>query len=496
MHFVKQKFCFFIFIITISLLLLTDSCFASHYTFDGMINHFNESLRSLFFIPIMGLPFIVLWLLCGSIFCTLRFAFPNIRYIKHTFKILSGAFDNEKAKGEISHRQAFATAVGGTVGLGTIAGVAVAVSSSNPGSVIWMAIAGLLGMSTKFVEVTLGFKYRHSVDKNHNTIFGGPFQYMKKGFEQLGFRNLGLILSFLYAVLIMMAAWFGSIALQANQTVSILTNFTNLHTVYDNEIFALILALLTGLTILGGISRIAQVASILAPSMTALYMLSCILIISLNIHNIPDALHLMWFNAFTPEAAGGGMAVAIIAGLRRAVFANECGIGTATIAHASTKDTEPIRAGFVSMLEPFADTVIICCLTGLTIVTTNAHMQFQEVTGIEMMVYAFSTVHQYFSLILLIVVPLFAFSTIIAFGYYGETGWRYIFNNRFVVVYKIGVVLSIYFSGSSNNFVTITELGDTLFMCLSIPNLVAIYFLSNIVAKELSLYNKKYLSTS
>lgn len=456
--------------------------------FDSTLSCFQYILEKALFIEVFHIPLIVLILISGSIFCTLRFRFVNVRFFKHAISILINDNNQGDSVGEINHFQAFATAIAGTIGLGTIAGVAVAVSIGGPGAVMWMMVAGFLGMSSKFVEVTLGFKYRVQDSKQHH-VFGGPFQYIKKGLAELGLARLGKFLALSYSVLLIFAALGASIPFQANQTIAIITGYSSW---VDGHlwVFALLLTLIVSLVILGGIKRVANVSSALVPIMAVIYISSCVVIVIVNFNNLGLAFKEMLYGMVYGNSILGGFMGAFIAGTRRAVFANEAGIGTASIAHASTKDSVGVRAGFVAMLEPCIDTMVICFLTGLVITVTGVYNN-GDVTqeGILLTRDAFSTVATWFPIFLSISVPFFAFSTMITFAYYCEMGWLYLFKTNHSIVYcRILILAVVFFSSISHNFMTIAKLGDMLFMCLAIPNIIAMCLLSNKVGKELSIY--------
>lgn len=453
---------------------------------DSIISNMEFALNSLLFIEIFHIPIIVLILVSSSVFYTVRFRFVNIRMFKHAISILTKKSD-EKNAGDISHFQAFATAIAGTIGLGTVAGVAVAVSIGGPGAVMWMIVAGFLGMSTKFTEVTLGFKYR-TEDNNHHA-FGGPFQYIRRGLSELGLIKSGKVLSFIYAVFLVLAALFASIPFQANQTISVIKGYNSW---VDNNIwiFGAILTSLLAVVLIGGIKRVANVTSALVPLMASVYIFSCIVIIIFHFENIGNAFTTMFYEMLHGNAALGGAVGAFVAGIRRAVFANEAGIGTAPIAHAATKESQAVKAGLVAMLEPCVDTMIICFLTGLVITITGVYADTTS-EGILITRNAFATITNWFPIFLSISVPFFAFSTMIAFAYYCEMGWLYLFKHKRSVIYcRVLIIAIAFFSTISNNFTALAKLGDMLFMCLAIPNLIAMYLLSNKVAIYLKDYTK------
>ncbi|WP_339046508.1 amino acid carrier protein [Candidatus Mesenet endosymbiont of Agriotes lineatus] len=456
-----------------------------HLNYDTVLTKINNFINATLFFKILGVPFIVLVLSLGALFFTLRFKFINIRLFKHAFAILVGKYDEDHHEGDISHLQAFASALSSTVGLGTVAGVAIAISLGGPGAVPWMMIAGFFGMSLKFSEVTLAFKYR---TKDYDQLFSGPFKYMRYGLEEIGFKKLGIVLASIYACLLILSGPLGSVAFQTNQMIAIiLGNFDFI----DNNIwlFSLIITALLGLVIIGGIERIAKVASSLVPAMSIIYIFSCIVIIIFNIDKLGDAFLLMFHGMIDAKSVGGGAVGAFVAGIRRAIFASEAGMGSAAITHAATKDEEPVRTGFVAMIEPCFDTMLICCLTGLIIVVTGAYQYAGD--GILMTRKAFETVSWWFPILLTIAAPLFAFSSVIVFVYCCEMGWLYLFNAKSLIFYRIIVLVTAFFSGISKNIINIASIGDALFICSAIINMVALLFLSNKIGGEVKLYLSK-----
>ncbi len=454
-------------------------------TFDILITKVEFGLEKVLFFKIFHIPAIVLLLFSSALFFTVRFRFINIRLFAHAFSILIGKNKNNSGKGEINHFQAFATAVSGTIGLGTVAGVAVAVSIGGPGAIMWMIVAGFLGMSSKFVEVTLGFKYRGRGDSKSSS-FGGPFLYIKEGLADLGFIKLGIILSYIYAVLLIIASVGGAIAFQANQTISIIKGYSDL---IDNNIwiFGAVLTLLVALIILGGIKRLAHVTSAMVPIMSCIYVASCLTIIAFNFDNLGLAFKTMLYEMVHGNSALGGFMGAFVAGTRRACFANEAGIGTSPIAHAATKESVDVRAGLVAMLEPCIDTMIICFLTGLVIVVSNVSGSSNE--GILITRDAFASVTNWFPIFLSISVPFFAFSTLLSYSYYCEMGWLYLFKSKKSIIYAHMLIMCVIFlSTISHESMNIAKLGDMLFMCLAVPNIIAMFLLNYKVATSLKSY--------
>lgn len=434
------------------------------------------------------LPFMVIWLILGAIFFTIRFRFINFRGIRHSLQLVRGKYDDPSAVGEVTHFQALATAVSGTVGLGNIAGVAVAVSLGGPGATFWLILAGLLGMSTKFVECTLGVKYR-TIEKD-GSISGGPMQYLKKGFEKRGFKNTGKVLSVVYAFVIMLAAFAAGSMFQANQATAQLASVLGVDGMAKTFI-GIGIAILVGIVIIGGLKGIAKVTEKVVPSMAGLYILMCVIVIGANIDQLGDAFSLIIDGAFSPKAAYGGFLGVLVLGFQRAAFSNEAGLGSASIAHSAAKTKHPVSEGFVALLEPFIDTVVVCTLTALVLIFTGTY-EGQEATGSALTAVAFGKVIPGASIFLTIAIFLFAFSTILTWSYYGVQAAQSLFgdykivSNIFKIIFLLTVVL-----GASIGLGAVIDFADMMFLTLAIPNLIGLYIMSSEVAKDLKEYLAK-----
>ncbi|MCV3769483.1 MAG: amino acid carrier protein, partial [Wolbachia pipientis] len=449
-------------------LLFNDSYATSSFyeSYDAVLNKINNLMDEVLFFKIFHIPFIILLVAFGYVFLTLRFKFLNIKMFKHAFTILCGKYYTDHHDGHITHFQAFITALSSTVGLGTVSGVAIAISTGGPGAVPWMMITGLFGMSAKFAEVTLAFRHRTEGQKQ---LFSGPFQYIRNGLEEFGFKKLGITLAATYAIFFILSGLGGSVAFQTNQMVSILSSYSN----WANShpwLLSSIISILLALVIIGGIRRIVIVSSALVPVMSIIYIFGCIIIIIFNINNFNNAFKILFSNMIDFNAAGGGIIGAFVAGIQRAIFASEAGVGSASITHAVAKDEEPVRTGLVAMLEPCFDTMLICCLTGITIVITGAY-QTNVGEGILITQKAFETVSSWFPILLTIAAPLFAFSSVISFVYCCEMGWLYLFGIKNIIIYRIAVIIVAFFSGLSKNIMTIANIGGTLFSCLALINM-------------------------
>jgi AGCS family alanine or glycine:cation symporter len=433
---------------------------------------------------------IVLWLIAGSIFCTFYFNFINLKMFKHALDLVRGRYDKADSKGEVSHFQALSTAISGTVGLGNIAGVAVAVAVGGPGATFWMILAGFLGMSLKFCECTLGVKYR--VINDDGTVSGGPMHYLSKGLAEKGHASLGKVLAVFFSICCIGGALGGGNMFQANQSFQQFVSVTGGDGSFFADkgwLFGLIISIILGFVIIGGIKSIAKVTSRLVPLMAIIYLMAGLIIILINITGVPDAIIRIVSEAFSPSAAAGGALGALIIGFQRAAFSNEAGLGSAPIAHSAVKSDIPVTEGIVSVLEPFIDTIIICTVTALVIVITGMYDTRGDLTGIGLTSAAFATTISWFPIILAIAAILFAFSTMIAWSYYGLKSWTYLFGNSklseniFKLIFCIFIII-----GSSVSLGSVLNLSDSMIFLMSVANLVGVYFLASVVRKEVNNY--------
>ncbi len=446
------------------------------------------AVARLIFWEVGGVPVLLLWIFGSGILLTWRLGFINLQGFRHAIAVLQGKFDTPGSTGEVSHFQALTTALSATVGLGNVAGVAIAIGIGGPGAALWMSAAGFFGMSSKFVECTLGQKYRqYHAD---GTVSGGPMYYIPQGLARLGLPRLGRGLAAVFAVLVAFSSMTSSSIFQSNQSFqAVAAVVPALGSV--PWLYGLLLAALVGAVIFGGLRRIAAVASTVVPVMCGIYVLAALWILASRAGEVPGALGTIFASALSPAALGGGAVGAFIQGLRRAAFSNEAGLGTAAIAHAATRTREPIRAGYVALLEPFIDTVCICNLTALVLVVTGAY-EWEIGAGAAMTAAAFGSVLPWFPPILAVALFFFAFSTIISCSYYGETGWRYLFGNRSGVLFKIPFLLTVFFGAIVEPGIVI-EFSDAMLLALSVPNLAAVYLLLGEVRRDLDLYRQRYL---
>jgi len=452
------------------------------------------------------IPVIILWLIFGAVFCTIALRFVNVRGFIHAWALVRGKYSNPNDEGEVSHFQALATALSGTVGLGNIAGVAVAIAVGGPGATLWMIIAGFLGMSSKFVECTLGVKYRN-IDQR-GEVSGGPMYYLSKGFAKKGkfMAGFGKILAAVFAVCVIGGSFGGGNMFQANQAFAQMTHFVP--ALNGNGFwFGLVLAILTGIVIIGGIRSIASVTDKLVPFMALLYVGVALLVIFINYQAIPSAFAEIWYGAVSPDAMKGGLIGVLIMGFRRAAFSNEAGIGSAAIAHSAVKTKEPITEGLVSLLEPFIDTVVICTMTALVIVITGEHHTFagdaSTSGGVQLTSAAFEHTISWFPYVLTIAVLMFAFSTMISWSYYGLKGFDYLlggfcercFGTRKYAKYTYQLVfLGFIIVGSSSTMNAVIDFSDMMIFAMAFPNIIGLVIMAPEVRRDMQSYFRRVKS--
>lgn len=446
--------------------------------------------RTLFF-SIGGLPFIIVWLLAGASYFTVRMGFINVRGFKHGVEVLLGRYDDPEEAGDVNHFQAIATALSATVGLGNIAGVAIAIQLGGPGAVVWMTVAGLLGMSSKFVECTLAQQYR--VFRPDETVAGGPMYYLAAGFAERGRGRLGRVLAIGFAGLCALGGLGAGNMFQVSQTQAAIAHlFPGLEDYL--WLYGGVISGLVGLVIIGGIQRIGAVASAIVPTMIAFYLLSGITVILLHASTVPAAVVLIWEEAWNPHAVSGGALGVLVQGIRRGLFSNAAGIGSAAIAHAATRTSEPVREGIVAALEPFIDTVIICNVTALVCVVTGAYQDVPpSALGFDLVAEAFSHLAAGMPAFLTVAVCLFAFSTIISWAYYGEQCWGYLTGSRYLLVYRV-LYVGATFVGSVTRPGSVLAFSDLMMFAIAIPNLIGCAVLSNQVARDLQDYWQRLVS--
>ncbi len=440
----------------------------------------------------MAIPLVVVWLIAGALFFTIKMRFINVRGFKHAIDLIKGKFDQEEDKGEVSHFQALATALSGTVGMGNIAGVATAMAIGGPGATFWMIVAGLLGMSSKFVECTLAVKYRE-IDQN-GVVSGGPMYYLSKGLHKRGWTKLGKTLAVLFAVLCVGGSIGGGNMYQANQTFLQLSTVFPMLSEYSLWV-GLFLAILTGLVIIGGIKSIAKVTDKIVPLMILLYVSIAIFVIALHYTFIPQAFADIFNGAFNADAAKGGFIGVMIMGFRRAAFSNEAGVGSASIAHSASKTNQPVSEGIVSLLEPFIDTVVICTMTALVLIFTGFAQNPQGLDGVALTNAAFKSQFEWFDIVLTIAIFLFAFSTMISWSYYGLKAWTYLTgrSKRNDLIFKV-LFLTCTLIGASSGKGAVMDFSDMMILGMAFPNLVGLLIMSSEVKEDLAVYFKNVMA--
>ena len=468
----------------------------------------SDIFSKLIFYRIWDYPFVIYLLAGSALFFTFIFLFPNVRYFVTAINVVRGKYDNlEKTEssskdGEVSHFQALATAVSGTVGNGNIAGVALAIALGGPGATFWMIVCGLIGMSTKFVECTLGVHYR-DVDKD-GVVYGGPMYYLTKGLKEKGFDKLGKVAAVIFAICCIGGSFGGGNAAQSNQAAIVLKDLLGYDSTFAGAMIGLILAIFVGIIIIGGIKRIASVTEKVVPFMALLYIIACLYIIGSNFSFIDDAFALIITEAFNPTAIGvGGFISVLMIGFQRAAFSNEAGAGSASIAHSAVKTKYAASEGLVALLEPFIDTVVICTMTALVIIIFNSSGAFlyggeggvmidgvmYEGAGITQKAFdQYIPGSEYF---LTTAVVLFAVSTMISWSYYGIQSWKYLFGKGKVadMVYKF-MFLAFIIIGSAASMNSIWAFSDAMIFAMVFPNMIGLYFLFPVVREQLNKYLK------
>lgn len=470
---------------------------------DALINEFmdapTELITNVIFYAVnlnvngaeIPIPLVLVWLAFAAIFFTFYFKFINLRSFGLALRTIKGRYTSKDDPGEITHFQALTAALSGTVGLGNIAGVAIAVQLGGPGATFWMIVMGLFGMTSKFVECTLGVRFRE-IDAR-GRVFGGPMRYLSTGFKERGLGQLGMLLAMFFAVMCVGGSIGGGNLFQINSaTQQFIAAFT-----VDGDasflgrnrwIFGLIVAIIVGAVIIGGIRSIARTTAKLVPFMCGVYIIAIIVVIILHFDQLPAAIGSIVTKAFAPDAVGGGIIGCMLQGIKRAAFSNEAGIGSAAIAHSAVRTTKPASEGLVALLEPFVDTVIVCTMTALAIVVTGVY-QTHDAEGVALTSAAFETVMPWFKMVLSIAVILFAFSTMISWSYYGMQAWAFLFGKNIFMdlAYKV-MFCGFIVIGSSMSLGNVVDFSDAMIFAMAIPNIIGLYFLLPVVRGELDDY--------
>ncbi len=530
MPFMKRK------ILVVLCSVLPFLTFAKEMSIDEQIEAgfkpFADTIGSIVFyaVSIAGIkiPVVLMVLLLGALFFTLYFKFANVRLLGVAIRAAKGVYDDvdhhgvdtvagdptpggdvfespqtEGAIGEVTHFQALTAALSATVGLGNIAGVAVAIAIGGPGATLWMILAGFLGMSTKLVEATLGVKYREVGEDGK--VYGGPMYYLRKGLKEKNMEGLGKVLAIAFAVFVVGGSFGGGNMFQSNQAAA---QLQVLFGVENGFWFGVVMAILVGAVIIGGIKRIGRVTEKIVPFMGIIYVGAALVIIIMNIDVVPKGFAQIWSGAFGNEAVLGGFFGVMIQGFRRAAFSNEAGVGSASIAHAAVKTRFPASEGIVASIGPFVDTVVICTMTALVIVVTNIKSNLftygnlegssvvmntsgEHLGGVDLTSVAFDSAIPNFSIILTIAVILFAFSTMLSWSYYGLQGWKYLFGkgNTADLVYK-GLFLVFVVIGASSSLNSVIEFSDSMIFAMVFPNVLGLLLLAPKVKGELNRYLK------
>ena len=472
----------------------------------SVLESINAFLSKILFFDILfgqvdgvSIPFLVAWLAFAAVYFTIVMGFPNLRFFKHAFEVMLGKWQTPEDKGIITPFQSLTTALSATVGLGNIAGVAVAIMIGGAGATFWMIVAGFFNMALKFTEVTLSLQYRTFLPDG--SVLGGGMRYLSEGLKEKGMPRFGRILALIFAIFMLGGALGGGNAFQVSQSLGAVKHQIPLLAEYP-WIFGVTLAVITGLVIIGGIKSIANVTERIVPFMVFLYVGTSLYILAANYAVIPDAIALIIKEAFSPTAVAGGMIGVMIQGFKRASFSSEAGIGSAPIAHAPAKVKYPVRQGMVALYEPFIDTVVICTMTALVIVITGVYNGGTESLdaiidakqGAALTSAAYGTIISWFPVLLTVSVTLFAFSTMISWSYYGDRAWVYLFGPRSGIIFKLIFLAVIVLASLVEKLGPLVDLSDLLFLSMALPNIIGLYILQDKVKRELKEYVKKLKS--
>jgi AGCS family alanine or glycine:cation symporter len=463
----------------------------------------------------VGLPWVLIVLIAGATYFTFYFKAINVRGFWTSIQVVRGKYDaiekggemhtptvdipdtirDESEQGEVSHFQALTAALSATVGLGNIAGVAIALSIGGPGATFWMIVVGLLGMSSKFVECTLGVSYREVAA--NGTVYGGPMYYLSKGLRSKGFTKLGKVLAVVFAIMCIGGSFGGGNMFQVNQAFKLFEHVTGAEQSWfygKGWLFGLIMSILVGIVIIGGIKKIATVTDKIVPAMVVMYVLAVLTVIGLNIDALPAALLSIWDGAFSPEGVTGGFVGVMIQGFRRGAFSNEAGIGSASIAHSAVKTNYPASEGLVALLEPFIDTVLVCTMTALALIITDTLIVgaiLNDEQGVLLTASALESGISWFPYLLSFAVILFAFSSMISWSYYGYQSWSYLFGRGKKVEYAYKTLFCIFVViGGAASLGAVIGFSDAMVFAMMVPNMIGLVILAPKVANEL----KKYMS--
>ncbi len=434
-----------------------------------------------------GMPLVIIFLLLSALFFTITFKFINVRGFGTAIRTVQGRYSDPNDAGEVSHFQALTAAVSGTVGLGNIAGVAIAISLGGPGATVWMILAGLLGMSSKFVECTLGVRYREIGPDGK--VYGGPMYYLTKGLKEKGFTGLGKVLAVFFAIMCVGGSFGGGNMFQANQAAKQFLDMVGSTSSSAGTIFGIFMASMVALVIIGGIKRIGAVTERVVPFMCGIYILASLVVLIVHAQSLPATFAKIFNEAFNPIAVAGGFVGVLVQGFRRAAFSNEAGVGSAAIAHSAVKTDFPASEGIVALLEPFIDTVVICTMTALVVIVTGDYDNAGSMGGVEVTSRSFASVMPWFPYVLTVTVVLFAFSTMISWSYYGLQAWLFLFGKTKLndIIYKVLFCIFVVI-GAAASLGAVTDFSDAMIFAMAIPNLIGLFFLLPVVKKEVARY--------
>jgi AGCS family alanine or glycine:cation symporter len=488
-------------LLTLLLALLTNAPLFAQVDQEGLDQKINawvqpatDFISSIVFYPIQlgaeastSMPLVIIFLLFSALFFTVFFKFINIRGFGTAIKTVKGTYSDPNDAGEVSHFQALTAAVSGTVGLGNIAGVAIAISLGGPGATLWMILAGLLGMSSKFVECTLGVRYREIGPDGK--VYGGPMYYLTKGLAEKGLAKTGKVLAVFFAIMCVGGSFGGGNMFQANQAAKQFLDMIGSTSSSAGTTFGVFMAIMVALVIIGGIKRIGAVTEKVVPFMCGIYILAALVVILVNIQSLPETIAKIFNEAFNPIAVAGGFVGVLVQGFRRAAFSNEAGVGSAAIAHSAVKTDYPASEGIVALLEPFIDTVVICTMTAIVVIITGDYDNAGQMGGVEMTSQSFATVMPWFPYVLTVTVVLFAFSTMISWSYYGLQAWLFLFGKTQFndILYKV-LFCCFVVVGAAASLGAVTDFSDAMIFAMSVPNLIGLFFLLPVVKKEVARY--------
>ncbi len=517
----KQLSILLSFLVGITALLLFVDLESLQRFMDGSLATVAQTCKGFTLTPVQiggtSVPIVLIFLLCAATYFTIYFRFVNLTKFKLAIDIVRGKHDNkteasdsdnlktiqaDHIKGEVSHMQALTSAISATVGLGNIAGVAIAISIGGPGATFWMMVAGLIGMASKFTECTLGVRYR---DEKSGTVYGGPMYYLSKGMKEKGYGKLGLVFGYFYAIMCVGGAFGGGNMFQSNQAALMFTSTIGAESATASILFGMVLSMVVALVLIGGIRRIGKLTEKIVPLMCAIYLGAALIILLFNYTLLPEAIASIFRGAFSPTSAAGGFLGVLVVGFQRAAFSNEAGVGSAAIVHSAVKTAYPASEGVVALLEPFIDTVVVCTITALVIIVFNINGAFEygnvlndavwmeglgrHVGGTELTALAFDSVIPGFSYVLTVAVILFAFSSMLAWSYYGLTAWKFLFGKSELadIIYKLMFCFFIVL-GSASSLTAVLDFSDAMVFAMIFPNLIGLIVLAPVVKEELDRY--------